>query len=697
MMNLTINQPNDRIEQVNSALIQKLYKIATSAEEDSESNISLKGRLHSNSGFGFQVDYLNKKFSPDFRIDVDSRYIQFEDDTVEQLLINAGIGDSLGISEDDAASAEIGNVFKGNTTITSFKEMPYFTKLNKNPQNVAYFQDCTNLTDVDLSSVEYLTTNEFDGTALSGEISLPSLRGFTGISEYIFRYTNITKIIDLGTISELMRGFCSKCSNLSEVTLPSTCTKIGARAFEECINLTKINGIKSTTVVDDMAFYNADLRDNNFSELINIISTGQDSFRGVMMGGEIYMPKLITLGLYCFNRSPNITKVKSLGKVSDITNSCFNSCYGLSEVYLPYECATIGEHAFVDCSNLTTVKQYTSSVDDWIEGEEPAYTGLYKIITFKNNCFEKCKSLQLDVSELSNSVTIGNASFLRCPITGTLNLPNLTRIGAGAFCETKISSIENLGTITELPGWYGYANMFGTSLTSIKLPSTLTKIGTRVFNGNTNLVNINGFQLNQLTEMEGCFYGCSSLNFGVQYAPSWTTGKNFGTDGFTECMFEQFYLPNLISGNDGSFNRNQQTRSSLFGSSGVTYNTKYQVLYFKKLQYCYPGEFDRLTANAIVINNTTPPVFRNRYGVSDEEAMSENNPDDWTKDRSFNHWDTSNKIYVPDSAVDTYKEAPIWNKVASYIYPMSELTQYATKEDWENARKPVGLIQEYMN
>jgi len=54
-------------------------------------------------------------------------------------------------------------------------------------------------------------------------------------------------------------------------------------------------------------------------------------------------------------------------------------------------------------------------------------------------------------------------------------------------------------------------------------------------------------------------------------------------------------------------------------------------------------------------------------------------------------------IYVPDSAVNTYKTTTGWTPVADKIHPISDLTKYATRAAWEAAGKPdTALIEEYM-
>lgn len=68
MTHLYIEQNTGLTEEVNSSIISKLYELAISGDLDETSD--LKGRLHSTTGYGNQVEYLNNSF-PDLHIQVD--------------------------------------------------------------------------------------------------------------------------------------------------------------------------------------------------------------------------------------------------------------------------------------------------------------------------------------------------------------------------------------------------------------------------------------------------------------------------------------------------------------------------------------------------------------------------------------------------------------------------------------------------
>jgi hypothetical protein len=83
---------------------------------------------------------------PDLHINVtDSYYIPFEDSNVQSMLMANNISsDGIGITEADASTANLGTMFKNNTTITSFNEFGLFNRANDNPSN-SMFEGCSSL------------------------------------------------------------------------------------------------------------------------------------------------------------------------------------------------------------------------------------------------------------------------------------------------------------------------------------------------------------------------------------------------------------------------------------------------------------------------------------------------------------------------------------------------------------------------
>ena len=177
-MNINITQGNTQ-ENVTSNLIKKLYDLATG----DGNSLTLTGNLYSPTAYVHQVDYLHQQFGPNLTITVPDagKYIYFEDNEVEAVLVAAGIStDGVGITRNDAANATLtSSTFQGNTVIKTFDEFEYFTNANINPPS-NLFKNCSKLKTINLKNVTKVSTGEFSGCT-SLEIDSEQLSNLTNI------------------------------------------------------------------------------------------------------------------------------------------------------------------------------------------------------------------------------------------------------------------------------------------------------------------------------------------------------------------------------------------------------------------------------------------------------------------------------------------------------------------------------------
>lgn len=141
--------------------------------------------------------------------------------------------------------------------------------------------------------------------------------------------------------------------------------------------------------------------------------------------------------------------------VSGIESYAFRNCYRLESITIPASAFNIGDHAFNECSSLTTI-----TVDE----SNPMYSS-------ENNVFfsKKEKSLiragvGLEKYDIPSSVTsIRSSAFYNCSSLTSISIPSsVTSIGEKAFDGCR-------------------------SLTSINIPSSVTRIEWLAFNECSNL------------------------------------------------------------------------------------------------------------------------------------------------------------------------------------------------------------------
>lgn len=686
MTHLNIQQ-GQNVEVVSTNLIKKLYDAAISVPEPLEGEQDaayLSGNLQVDKSYRAQVEYLTNRFD-DLHINVtDSYYIPFEDSAVLNVLLANNIGsDGIGVTEAEAANATFtgwntGGTFYNNRDITSFNEFSYFTKANTNPP-ACLFKQCTNLSEIDLSQVTKITDQEFSYVSLQ-DVNMPNLQITDGSNQ--FRGSGVVTVTSLGnTITKIPNSCFYDCEFLTTVTLPQTVTEIGGSAFSTynkywTKKLTTVNGLDHVTIFGEGCFWGQVALSANFSQLKNATSIVGDAFYNCRnLTGEVDLPNIVSLSNNVFwNTKP--TKIKCLGKVAAIPNSAFATSnnasneikQSLTEVYLPYECTSIGYFSFGNRTRLATVKQYTQSIDNWVEGEAPAYG---------------------DITRITN---IGEEAFRYTAISGALNLPNLATIGQYAFAETSVSSITDLGSITSIPDMC-FNNCY--SLTTVTLPNSCTSIGGGAFaycdalqsidlggvttiaqqafiadpvlttvTGTSNLTSIgsNAFQncnlsgaldlSNVVTINSNAFSGCTALTSVTLSKLENIDGENaFGFSGIT-----QITLPNTLRKFDCRTFRNCAIQKlvipegclTITGGQDLSKNGTMRYLEIPStvtnMDIFFHRAYETNAESSIylVIKATTPPnlKFYGRETVDSNSYIT----------RNFAG------IYVPDSALSTYQD-----------------------------------------
>lgn len=192
-----------------------------------------------------------------------SDYIKFADAEVQRVLMANGVSsDGVGITKDDAARVTIiGTWFKGNTTITSFNELIYFTGITSftGGWQTSSFYGCTNLVELTLppncknlptyfvqSCTKLKTIYGLEQVTSIGQgatygcsslyiesLNLPylagTLRQYALTSPTIMRIDNLGNLESIGGTTWEQNVFSSKTTFMR---LPATLTSISAWAFQ---------------------------------------------------------------------------------------------------------------------------------------------------------------------------------------------------------------------------------------------------------------------------------------------------------------------------------------------------------------------------------------------------------------------------------------------------------------------------------
>ena len=151
----------------------------------------------------------------------------------------------------------------------------------------------------------------------------------------------------------------------------------------------------------------------------------------VAIPGEVtYMNRtrqVTSIGQYAFRDCSNLTSITIPNSVTTIGHGTFYGCYKITSITIPNSVTSIGYNAFEGCSSLAKV--IISDIAAWCE------------ISFENNPLTYAHHLYSDENTeithlvIPNSVTsIGHNTFSGCSGLTSITIPNsVTSIGSYAF------------------------------------------------------------------------------------------------------------------------------------------------------------------------------------------------------------------------------------------------------------------------
>ena len=328
-------------------------------------------------------------------------------------------------------------------------------------------------------------------------------------------------------------------TSLISVILPETITKIGNNndyydqrgSFQGCSNLESIN-----------------------LENIQLIARG--AFEGTALR-SLNLASLTTATRNCFRNCTKLREVKISGPITNLANAdgstdtgMFYNCSDLKSISLGNVTA-LGRSTFKNCSSLETVTGIENLRTIGVEAFKNCIKlGGFTLTEARTIGSEAFRYLHGADYYLGNNVTsIGNDAFYNYtgvwpttadenPLSGVVNLPNLTSLGGASLVNTRITEIQNLGTITTIPSRNESPVLTGAFmccryLETVHLPATLTSIGIRAFESCTSLdsVVVDGTQ--DFSVEDWAFESCTSLT--IEGFPWNRIAGHLGTKAFAGC------------------------------------------------------------------------------------------------------------------------------------------------------------------
>ena len=407
------------------------------------------------------------------------------------------------------------SAFYTNGSFTYFNSSDYMTSISSvnNSYTLVEFDDTS------------VTTT---GTSINIPFNFPTVSGDLVGNENIhhFLLKNISNSnITLTLVPPIIQSVCI-IGNLTPITLQANNSiEISTKVMNDNWIISKSIEMPITQKPKNVIYYTTS--DGNVADIdesvdysgANIVSNDYENGVGIIT----FDNDVTSIGDSAFTDCDNFTSVTIPDSVTNIGEEAFYGCRNLTSITIPDSVTSIGIRAFSDCRGLTsiTIPNSVTSIGNSAFSNCRGLTSVTignSVTNIGNNAFDNCSSFTS--IEIPNSVTsIGSDVFYGCTgltsiIVSDGNTVYDSRNNCNAIIETSTNTLITGCKNTIIPnsvtsiGDSTFSNCTG--LTSITIPDNVTSIGNYAFSNCTGLTSVT--IPNSVTSIgNSAFHGCSGL------------------------------------------------------------------------------------------------------------------------------------------------------------------------------------------
>lgn len=366
------------------------------------------------------------------------------------------------------------------------------------------FSVCTSLETVTLpESLQKIGEGAFEYCSSLSEIRIPE--NVTVIGQRAFHCCKkLTSVTIPAGVTEIDYATFAYCEELSTVVIPETVTKIGECAFQNC-GFSSINIPATVKETDRRAFAGCHSMQK---ATISVETVGEQTFYSCDALTEVeFTSEVKTIGDGAFHSCTALAEIKIPDNVTSIGDGIFTSCTALKKAV--FEGGTVKKSTLGNPALQELIISGSATLDvSFTAGSSKNTLETVKIEkgVIGDSAFSNCKNLT--TVELGGGVTsIGKSAFLKCTKLPSITIGNgVISIGASAFNGCTALTNANIGN-----GAIG-ASAFQdcSNLANVTLGNGVTSIGRNAFLKCTALTSMNiGSSVKTIESY--AFSGCEAL------------------------------------------------------------------------------------------------------------------------------------------------------------------------------------------